>query len=53
LITGKVKVAYKEWKGQTITHLTELFGKRYYWMHDIDGTVYLAGIDDEGNPVIL
>ena len=27
---------------QTILGDTVLFGKRYFWMQDVDGTIYLA-----------
>lgn len=35
---------------QKITARTELAGKEYFWMRDLDGTDYLAKIDENGNP---
>lgn len=36
---------------QEVLAKTELFGKEYYWMKDVDGTIYLVGTDENGNPV--
>jgi hypothetical protein len=30
--------------------LTELFGKAYFWMQDIEGTIYLAKVGEDGLP---
>jgi hypothetical protein len=30
------------WMGQKVLFLTELFSKKYYWMQDGDGTIYLV-----------
>lgn len=49
MIVGSFK-AGTEFRGQKMLHLTELFGKNYYWMQDGDGVVYLCAIDEEGNP---
>lgn len=35
---------------QTILYKTVLFGKEYYWMQDIDGTIYLTTITERGTP---
>ena len=35
---------------QTILGTTTLFGKEYVWLQDVDGTVYLAHIDEFGQP---
>ena len=35
---------------QEILFRTTLFGKDYYWMKDVDGKIYLARIDKNGNP---
>lgn len=37
---------------QEILFRTILFGKEYYWMKDVDGTIYLAPIDEKGNPAL-
>lgn len=37
-------------RGQRVLFKTNLFNKEYFWMEDIDGTVYLASIDEYGNP---
>ena len=36
--------------GQEVLFKTELFGKFYAWMRDIDGTIYLVALDDEDRP---
>ena len=36
--------------GQKVLALTILFGKQYFWMQDIEGTVYLAKVGADGNP---
>lgn len=36
---------------QEVLSKTFLFGKIYYWMKDVDGTIYLVKSDNEGNPV--
>jgi hypothetical protein len=38
------------WHTQEVLFQTHLFGKDYFWMKDGDGTVYLAKIDENGNP---
>lgn len=35
---------------QKMIALTELFGREYYWMEDTDGTLWLAQVDENGNP---
>lgn len=30
------------WFTQEVLFLTELFGKVYFWLRDVDGTIYLA-----------
>lgn len=45
----KIK-ANTTWKGQKVLFYTELFGKEYYWMQDIDGTIYLARVGKDGFP---
>lgn len=29
---------------------TWLFGKEYYWLRDVDGTIYLAHVGEDGLP---
>lgn len=43
---------YKDLKfmSQKVICKTELFGKNYYYMKDVDGTIYLVGMDEDGNP---
>ena len=36
---------------QEILFETNLFGKEYFWMKDIDGTVYLVKKGEDGTPV--
>lgn len=38
------------WFSQEVLFKTFLFGKEYFWMKDIDGTVYLAKVGADGNP---
>ena len=33
--------------------VTQLFGKNYYWMKDGDGTLYLAHMNEDGEPSFL
>lgn len=36
--------------GQEVLFPTELFGKRYFWMKDGDGTIYLTRMGEDGFP---
>jgi hypothetical protein len=47
MITERLK---GEWAGQAIEFKTELFGRDYYWMRDLDSTIYLAKVGVNGNP---
>lgn len=38
------------WYTQEVLFETHLFGKPYYWLKDIDGHIYLAKQDENGNP---
>lgn len=44
--------AGSRWYSQKVLFHTVLFGKPYYWMEDVDGTIHLVRSDDEGNPVL-
>lgn len=35
---------------QKITARAEFYGKSYFWMEDIDGTIYLVREDENGIP---
>lgn len=35
---------------QTILSEDFLFGKKYFWMQDVDGTIYLVRMDENGYP---
>lgn len=49
MITARLKEG-SEYAGQKIRFTTELFGKAYFWMEDVDGTTYLAKIGEDGLP---
>jgi hypothetical protein len=36
--------------GQEVLFETTLFGKPYVWFKDIDGTIYLVRLNEEGVP---
>lgn len=38
------------WFSQEVLNETYLFGKLYFWMKDVDGTIYLVRKDENGNP---
>lgn len=38
------------WYNQKVLFRTELFGREYYWLQDTDDTIYLAKMDENGNP---
>jgi hypothetical protein len=40
------------WMTQEVLFDTWLFGKHYVWMKDVDGTIWLAKLDEENNPVL-
>lgn len=45
----------KFWNNQKILKETQLFDKRYLWLEDVDGTIYLARWhedDDRVEPLI-
>lgn len=46
----EAKLKKQKWFTQTVLFKTHLFGKDYFWMQDVDGTVYLAKVDENGNP---
>lgn len=37
--------------GQKLLYKTILFGKEYYWLQDIDSTIYLLPVGEDGKPV--
>lgn len=39
--------------GQKVLFETELFGKKYFWLQDNDGTIYLAPMGEDGLPSFL
>lgn len=41
-----------KWFSQKVLFHTVLFGKEYYWMEDVDGTIHLVRCDEQGNPVL-
>lgn len=45
-------MAKQMWHTQEVLFATVLFGKDYVWMKDVDGTIYLNRLDDEGQPVL-
>lgn len=36
--------------GQEILFRTNLYGKDYFWMKDIEGTIYLVRMGEDGLP---
>lgn len=40
------------WKTQEVLFATRLFGKDYVWLKDVDGTIYLLPLDEDGQPVL-
>jgi hypothetical protein len=49
MITTRFKTG-TEYAGQNIKFLTELFGKAYFWMTDVDETWYLVPVSEDGLP---
>jgi hypothetical protein len=43
------------WMGQKIVApgVSELFGKRYIWLQDHDGTIYALRLDDNDVPQLV
>lgn len=41
-----------EWMGQKVVYpgVVEHWGKTYVWLQDHDGTVYMVGLDENGQP---
>lgn len=40
------------WRTQQILFTTYKFGKPYVWMKDVDGTIHLMRLDNDGEPVV-
>lgn len=46
-------MAKKEfWMGQEIQYGTEMFGKPYVCLKDVDGTIYFLRLDENGQPIL-